>query len=93
MAASRIVKALWPPILGWVPWAIGYSAPLYFGSHGGGWYLLPIALIATLVSAPLCVANVVRIARWRDMSAWLVLALIFNASFPLGFGLLLFLSQ
>lgn len=93
MATPLVVKALWPPALGWAPVAIGYTAPERFGPHGPMWFWMPIVLLAAVVAAPFGVANVVRGARWREMAPQPRFALVAaNLSFPLGFGALVLFS-
>ena len=61
---------------------------------GGGAIWGPCIILAVLIAVPLCLANVVRIATWGDISVWLRCALIIpNLGYAIGVVLLLILSE
>jgi hypothetical protein len=88
MVTSRVTKALWPPALGWTPLAAVCAIAGQIAPHGGKFLLaVYVVIVTSLAAAPRCVANVVRIAGWRDMPSRLRYALLAaNLSFPLAVG-------
>jgi hypothetical protein len=87
----RLVKALWPPVLGWVPIAILLAVMHRIPPHGGGVIVVPF--LTSWAAVVCCVWNAARVARWRDLAPRSRLALVAaNLTFPLGFAALMFVT-
>jgi len=83
MDQPRLVKALWPPALGWVPVFLFAAILNRIPRHDLG--ILGIPFVTSCTAVVCCVVNAVRVAGWRDLPWELRCTLVtVNLSFPLG---------
>lgn len=81
-----MVRALWPPVLGWAPVAIVFMIEDKLTPHGTALLAGMIMGVCGLVALVFCVVNIVRLARWQEMNQRLRLVLLLlNLSLPVAY--------